>query len=126
MRILAHVYGDACHIYTADPIEHISQHANLHDTTITLFQGDFTEMLEHYDLQDIGLAFIDSGPPTVGLREGGMRLRHYEAVKPRMAPGGLILIHDMDRPWADDDIVRETLLANASMVIGKFSVEQVS
>lgn len=128
---MAKLFGEQRHIYTADPIDHIAQRENVSQFSdiITLYQGDFVDMLEELDLRDIGFAFIDSGPPTVGMREGAMRLRHYEAVKPRMAPGGFIAVHDTARTWnADDDYVRETLLANAHLrfpCLPGISVEQI-
>lgn len=83
-------------ILTADIFKHkwiddVNNHA-------AFFLGDFEKMLQE-QLQgiEIDFAFIDSGPPPIlkpPWHESGVRLRHYNAVLPYMAKGGIITTHD--------------------------------
>lgn len=57
------------------------------------YLGDFAKMLYDRDINNILLAFIDAGPNN----DEPLRLKHFEAVLPRMAQGGLIVIDDLMR-----------------------------
>ena len=83
-------------IYTADIFKHkwIADLENL----AMFFLGDFEKMLQELlQGREIDFAFIDSGPPPIlkpPQHESGVRLRHYNAVKPYMSEGGVIATHD--------------------------------
>ena len=69
-------------------------------------------MLAGIPKQSIDLAFIDSGPPFSQEWDGDVRFRHYKDVISYMAPGGLIVSHDMnstDWPGADKIIEQSSL-----------------
>ena len=107
-------------IYTADPIRFMKEPGLLQ-----YYQGDFVDMLESYKLDSIDLAYIDSGPPCSSDWDHGIRWRHYQAVIPRMAPGGLIISHDMnDRDWEGADKIFE--LASIYLSAGRgLTIQQV-
>ena len=98
-------------IYTAD----IFKHKWIDDVRdiAAFFEGDFQKMLQVWLTGiEVDFAFIDSGPPPVlklPQHEPGVRLRHYEAVLPYMAKGGIIATHDtVTRDWhAASKIVHE-------------------
>jgi len=81
---------------------------------IRFCEMDFAEMLRaHLAPRSVNLAFVDSGPvpgkpgvPTT------IRWDHYEAVKPYVAPQGIIVVDDVaKRDWAHcEDIRREAKL----------------
>lgn len=103
-------------LWTADPCYY---GAKL-DPAYIFHHGDFVEMLEQYNLEDIDLAFIDSGPPCLHSFEADVRLRHWRAVKPRMRQGGLMICHDMNTgDWEGwDEIAGECLLLRGGRGIG--------
>lgn len=92
-------------VYTADTYEA----GVIGPPNMRFFHGDFEAMLRIVPAP-INFAFIDSGPPFVQDWEHGIRWRHYCAVKPFMAPGGLIISHDMNsRDWNHaEDILAES------------------
>jgi hypothetical protein len=64
-------------------------------SNLRFYYGDFEDMLNRVrDTPVVDFAFIDSGPPFVQEWEHTVRWRHYNAVKPFMAPGGLVISHD--------------------------------
>ena len=100
-----------CRVFTSDTANHFPDWEKLPDN-LFFFKTDFEEMLsicvgDKFDFIDF--AFIDSGPPFVQDFEAGIRLRHYEAVKPYMNKGGLIVSHDMNKTdWhGADKIIQE-------------------
>lgn len=107
-------------VCTADPIRFMKDSGPLQ-----YYQGDFVDMLEVYKLDSINFAYIDSGPPCSSDWDNGIRWRHYEAVLPRMAPGGLIVSHDMnDRDWEGADKIYE--LASIYLPAGRgLTIQQV-
>ena len=107
-------------IYTADPIRFMKDSGPLQ-----YYQGDFVDMLELYKLDSIDFAYIDSGPPCTSDWDNGVRWRHYQAVIPRMAPGGLIVSHDMNnRDWEGADKIHE--LADIYLPAGRgLTIQQV-
>lgn len=94
-------------VFTADTIDYGYRPS---DEWIYDYRGDFEAMLEELD-QWIDFAFIDSGPPFAEGFEKGVRKRHYDAVKKRMAPGGLICVHDTNKT---DWFGAEEIIANAT------------
>ena len=69
---------------------------------------DFSEMLVSLPKQSIHFAFIDSGPPFAQAWEDHVRYRHYQDVMPYMAPGGLVVSHDMNSTdWFGADKIIE-------------------
>ena len=97
--VLARIACPSAEIFTADIFKHkwIADLGNL----AMFFLGDFEKMLrELLQGREIDFAFIDSGPPPVLLPpqlEAGVRLRHYDAVKPYMSKGGIIATHDTEK-----------------------------
>ena len=107
-------------VYTADPLDF---NRGSPDNTI-YFQGDFCDMLEQLDLKDIDMAYIDSGPPYSGDWDYDVRWRHYQAVIPRMAPGGLIASHDMNTKWKNSEKIHE--VASIYLTAGRgLTIQQV-
>lgn len=102
-------------VLTCDPVDYSVQRLS----NLEYFHQDFEDMLEGLNERSIGFAFIDSGPipgpePGTFLVEDEVRWRHYQAVKPYMAPGGLIVVHDMNnRDWYKAD----QILAEASLYL---------
>lgn len=92
-------------VWTADTVDNAAEGPD----NFKFFLGDFEKMLERLEPKSIGFAFIDSGPPFEGDWEDTIRWRHYQAVKPYMSPGGLIVSHDMNNcDWQHaDDIIAE-------------------
>ena len=81
-------------IHTADIHEH-QWHGDVR-AAADFFLGDFEDMIRQWPptfTTFIDFAFIDSGPAAGVPSEDGVRLRHYEAVKPYMT-GGIIATHD--------------------------------
>ena len=95
-------------VFTADTIDHGYRPS---DEWIYDYRGDFEAMLEELDINSIDFAFIDSGPPFAEGFEKGIRKRHYDAVKARMTPGGLICVHDTNKT---DWFGAEEIIANAT------------
>lgn len=94
------------HVYSADVIRAVTDPGL---PNLTLFHGDFGEMLE--DGMPFDFAFIDSGPSN---EDFGVRLRHWHRAKFRVSPGGLVVCHDMiHRDWmGGEEIASESLLLN--------------
>ncbi len=92
--LLARAVCPQADIFTADIRKH-QWHGDV-DAAAFFFLGDFSDMLKWVDLKP-DFAFIDSGP-AAGLRpdqhEDRARIRHYEAVMPRMKRGGIVATHD--------------------------------
>jgi len=86
-------------IFTADIFKH--KWTDDLERDATFFLGDFEKMLQELLVgREIDFAFIDSGPPPVlkpPQHEPGVRLRHYNAVKPYMSEGGIIATHDTEK-----------------------------
>jgi len=96
-------------IYTADTFEA----GVVGPPNMQFYHGDFEAMLQTIS-EPIDFAFIDSGPPFVQEWEHDVRWRHYSAVKPYMAKGGLIVSHDMNsRDWN----YAEEILAESSLYL---------
>ena len=92
--VLARSACPSAEIFTADIFKH--KWTDDLEKDATFFLGDFEKML-HVKCVEIDFAFIDSGPPPVlkpPQHEPGVRLRHYNAVMPYMAVGGIIATHD--------------------------------
>ncbi len=93
---MAHTACPNAAIYTADIFKH-KWIGDLMEYGV-FFQGDFEKMLQEWLVGGgIDFAFIDSGPPPILLppqHEAGVRIRHYNAVKPYMKAGGIIATHD--------------------------------
>lgn len=89
-------------VYTADVTDHSKEfrlserYGALWQTRITFWHGDYAKMIPQIP-GSIDFAFIDAS----AVAEPGMRRRHFEATWPRMAPGGIIAIHDTANEWSD-------------------------
>ena len=109
--VVAAEYLPNSRVYTADIFNHdLPKIQNLF-----AYIGDFEEMLERIS-EPINFAYLDSGPPFFegDELESGIRWRHYQAVKPLMAKGGLIVNHDMNsRDWN----YAEDILADSSLYL---------
>jgi len=113
MAFNAKQYAVQCEFWTADikdwgPPDRFASFANVH-----FCEMDFEKMLaEKVKPRSVGLAFIDSGVPGDNSVPNDMRFRHFEAVKPYMAPGGLIVVDDTEaNDWLGcDQICREANL----------------
>ena len=81
-------------IHTADTSDYGWQ--EFKPPNVIFYLQDFSEMLVGLPKQSIDFAFIDSGPPFAQEWENHVRYRHYQDVMPYMAPGGLIVSHDMN------------------------------
>jgi predicted O-methyltransferase YrrM len=97
-------------IHTADTSDYGWQ--EFKPPNVTFYLQDFSEMLVGFPKQFIDFAFIDSGPPFVEEWEDHVRYRHYQDVMPYMAPGGLIISHDMNSTdWhGADKIIQQASL----------------
>jgi len=92
-------------VYTADTCPY--EWPQFMEPNIRFYLGDFTEMLPVLAPGTVDFAFIDSGPPFKDAWENDVRLRHYEAVKPYMKAGGLIVSHDMNATdWSGAETIR--------------------
>ena len=104
--ILASKASPESQVHTADPIDYGWQQDR--PPTVIFHLQDFSEMLAGLPKQSINFAFIDSGPPFVEEWENCVRYRHYQDVMPYMAPGGLIVSHDMNSTdWHGADKIIE-------------------
>jgi predicted O-methyltransferase YrrM len=63
------------------------------DSYVTFFRGDFPEMLATITPQ-VDFAYLDAGPDNDGLR-----WRHFQAVRPRLAEGALVVCDDVAGQW---------------------------
>ena len=105
-------------VFTADPMDYGVEarfKKEGFEDYIEYWKGDFGEMLVKRKLWDIDLAFIDSGPiedimedRELFMKERGIRFKHYQAVLPRMASGGLVVVDDMTNiGWSDSEKILE-------------------
>src|SRR5512146_2732868 len=60
---------------------------------ITFFKGDFLDMLPGIP-EPIEFAYLDAGPDTDGLR-----WRHFQGMRDRLAPGALVATDDVAGSW---------------------------
>jgi predicted O-methyltransferase YrrM len=100
-------FGLKGHVYTADPSDWAIGFriiANKLKDFISYFQGDFVNMLPNVP-DPVHMALID----CTGWAQ---RAQHVQAILPKMAPGGLIIIDDMNqtsqtetakKKWLDDN-----------------------
>lgn len=103
------------HVYTADPICY--GHSLRLNVNVSYLQDDFERLAVVYPeiVGEVNLALIDSGPPFPGNPEPGeegwdsdIRWRHFNTCKDWMAPGGLILVDDLNaRDWNHADEIAE-------------------
>ena len=96
--VLARAACPEADIYTADIFKH--EWVSDIKAQAAFFLGDFEKMLEELVGLEVDFAFIDSGPPPKLLPpqfEAGVRVRHYNAVMPYMALGGIIATHDTSK-----------------------------
>jgi len=107
--LLAREACPSAEIYTAD-VHKCKWHRD--DTASFFFLGDFSEMLKEGEICDIDFAFIDSGPSVGVPSEDGVRLYHYNAVKPYMRKGGIIATHDTAKTDWDGAV---EIIADASI-----------
>lgn len=88
--------GAGGHVWTADPIESgvlgFAERLGL-AKRITYFRGDFLDMMPSVP-DDIGFAYLDAGPDT-----DGMRWAHFQGIRNKMAPGGIVAIDDTAGTW---------------------------
>lgn len=68
---------------------------------ITFVQKDFEEMLAEIPDQ-VSLAYLDAGPDN-----GGLRWRHFEAVRDKLVPGGIVVVDDVAGVWPHSDEFRK-------------------
>lgn len=79
-------------LYTADPHDY-GQMAELSGVgRVTYFAQDFLQMLDGLDSVDF--AYIDASGWGATGRDASLRVRHFDAVLPKLNPGGLILVDD--------------------------------
>jgi predicted O-methyltransferase YrrM len=77
----------------------------IHTWDPTIYAADLPQVRnmvfyqEDYNLETLpaqaDFAFVDSGPPQPEF-EAGMRWRHYQHTLEHMAPGGIVVTHDMN------------------------------
>jgi predicted O-methyltransferase YrrM len=102
-------------LYTADPYNwgQVEAIAATGIPGISVFLEDFEETLARVT-EPIDFAFIDSGPAGGQPVPSDIRWTHYNAVKPKMRPGGLVVVHDT---LATDWSHRNDIAAEATIVL---------
>jgi len=105
-------FGLKGHIYTADPNDwalNLRLKANRLESYITYFQCDFVEMLDTIK-GPVHIALIDC-------TDWSRRVHHINAVRSRMASGGLIFVDDMDQADASPGLRASGILETASVLL---------
>ena len=99
------------HLHTADPYPH-GQMATLAGLDrVTFYQADFLDMLAR--LPAVDFAYIDASKPEKG--GAALRWQHFEAVRARLRPGGLICVDDTAADdWDDGEGGRSVLRIRAA------------
>jgi predicted O-methyltransferase YrrM len=96
------------HVWTADVEDFCVQGmptalaaAGLADR-VTYHTGGYADMLETYDLQGIGFAWLDASHKD----DPRLRAKHLALTRPRMASTGLILMDDLAEDWPGAAVLR--------------------
>jgi predicted O-methyltransferase YrrM len=94
--------GATGHIWTADPYD-FGQPATLAPyPNVTFYREDFLTMLTRLD--SVNFAYIDASEWGPNGRDASLRVRHFEAVLPKLEPGGLVCVDDtLADDWNDGE-----------------------
>ena len=105
-------YGLTGHVYTADPKDWATDlriEQNELEDYITYVQSDFIEMLDSVK-GSVDIALIDC-------TDWKRRVEHINAVIPRMADGGLIVVDDIDQEPDSPGLRVSGILESASLLL---------
>lgn len=94
--------GPTGHLWTADPYD-FGQAATLVDCpNVSFCREDFLTMLARLDAVDF--AYIDASDFGPNGRDASLRVCHFDAVLPKLSPGGLVLVDDtLADDWSDGE-----------------------
>ena len=97
-----HVNGPTGHLWTADPYEFGQRDTLAGLPNVSFCNEDFLTMLDR--LAEVDFAYIDASEWGPNGRDASLRVRHFEAVLPKLAPGGLICVDDTKADdWNDGE-----------------------
>lgn len=84
--------GPTGHLWTADPHDFGQATTLAGYPNVSYCREDFLTMLARLDSVDF--AYIDASDFGPNGRDASLRVKHFEAVLPKMSPGGLVLVDD--------------------------------
>jgi len=79
-------------LHTSDPYDFGQEKTLKLVARVQYWPTDFLKMLD--DIDSIDFAYIDASEWGPNGRDASLRVRHFEAVLPKMTSGGLILVDD--------------------------------
>jgi predicted O-methyltransferase YrrM len=100
--------GPTGHLWTADPYDFHQPKILSGRDNITYCREDFLTMLARLDSVDF--AYIDASDFGPNGRDASLRVKHFEAVLPKLSPGALVLVDDtLADDWSDGEGGRSVL-----------------